>query len=280
MTKRAQKETENEDANKEEVLNEEPTEEQDEAADQSEDDQVNDEGAEDSGDEQDDDGKQAEQAEKDLEAQKKRELYEQRKAARQKQVRQNALQEKADEGTATKEEKDELSQLKNSVAALQQFVQPQIERQLVQGDEQAYKLMEADYVQAYPEYTSDMERAKKALLMRLKADGLSDDEASYAVRREMMVQANLAHRSGLDPVEHLHNEAKKINGWLDQYVQEMGYAPTKAIKTNLQAQRAASRPNAMIGGAGKGANASVKKFSEMGDDDLEEIKNTTIWDAV
>lgn len=213
-----------------------------------------------------------------------REKYAERQRQKQEsEARQRELQQKKDDGTATKAELDENDQLKAQLKEVQGYLHQQKRAQLIKQAEKELAQIETsakndpDFKAAYPDYEEKVNNAIEFAKIRLMSNGMSEDEASESLRFEKTLLADRAVSEGKDPLQAIYEEAESINSSFELFAEKMGYTKGKA-KTNLQAQREASKPNPMGSGAGKGSNAVTRKFDELGDDDLEEIKNTSIWD--
>lgn len=174
---------------------------------------------------------------------------------------------------------DEQAELRKLVEEMRQFKQQQqFQANLMQAEKelQAY---EKEFKEVYSDYDEKVSRAIEFSKLRLMADGMPEAQAEELLRREKVLLADKAAAMGEDPVQAVYDEANKILGWLDMYAEKAGYVKPSKPKTNLQALREASKPNAMSSGTGRGAAAVTRTFDDLGDDDLEEIHNTTIWDV-
>ena len=163
-------------------------------------------------------------------------------------------------------------------AEVQQYIRTQKFEQAVNTAEKELIELEKPFKEAFTDYDDIVSSAIELTKMRLVKDGMTETEADSHLRREKVLVADRAVAQGLDPVEAVYNEGKAILDVFDAYAEKRGYKKGTP-KTNLQAMREISKPNAMTGGAGKGAKAGNTTFDELGDDDLEEIHNTTIWDT-
>lgn len=202
---------------------------------------------------------------KERQEQKKRETEERRQAELAAQAN------KAAETTKTDDSKDAI------LYAAAQLVQKEQYNSAISAGERELKVLEKDFVEAYPDYNDVVDRALDATKMRMLAQGQDEAEIDAYLRREKVLIADRAAAQGKDPVEAVYNEAKGIVSWLDQYAEKMGYQkPQGKPKTNLQAIREISKTPAV--GTGRGTGAAKKTYDEM--DDLEEIGQVTLGDLM
>lgn len=165
----------------------------------------------------------------------------------------------------------------------EEFIARQIFEDRKKAATKELKALEKDFKEAFDDYDDVVEFAVQSTVKRLVAQGLDEDDALEKVQTEKLMLADRAAAQGRDPVQAIYDEAIGIKNWMDSVAEEMGYVRGEKVngkkpKTNLQAMREASKPNAMTGGTGKGTTATKRTFDDLGDDDLEEIKETTIWD--
>lgn len=233
--------------------------------------------------------KNEEEKEPDEEEEKRslaREKYLERQRQKQNEDQQKKIElhKKHDGGTSEKEE-DDLSGLKNQLSEANHYIQKQrrqemldaASRELSQIEQAAKK--DKEFTQAFPDYDDVVNNAIEFAKIRLIEEGATEAEAVKRLEYEKTLLADRAVASGKDPMVAIYEEGRRINRAFETFAEKMGYSKGIKKKTNLQAQRDASRPNAVAGGAGRGAGAITKKFDELGDDDLDEIKNTNIWDV-
>lgn len=212
----------------------------------------------------------------------KQEAYRQRQKEKQEEVRRRKeeLERKsASDDDLDEDEEDELAQIKKDLQQFKQIAYQQQYQQAVKQAERELETLEKDFKEAFNDYDDVVKQALDLTKARLVGQGMSESEADDYLRREKVMIADRAAAAGKDPVEAVYNEAKGIVSWLDEYVQSQGYVKQDGgkKKTNLQKMRELSKPNAMNGG--RGAAAAKREFDDLGDDDLDEIKNTTIWDV-
>lgn len=136
--------------------------------------------------------------------------------------------------------------------------------------------LEAEFREAYPDYDKKVDQAMRLTKMRLVDQGMGEAEAEAMLRREKILLADRAAATGGDPVEAVYNEANTILNVFEKFAEEMGYQKKKT-KTNLQAIRETVKPNAMSGGAGKGATAMKKTFDDLA---KEEVDGVSIGDMM
>ena len=196
-----------------------------------------------------------------------RERVEKRKA--QQQAPQPEVQvnyEKSDDEISDDDVKAFIKQQKQQQKEREQaiYIEKMVEK--AKGEVASY---EKEYAEVFPAYTSDVENALEFTKLRLVKDGMSEADADKYLEREKVMIADRAVAEGRDPIEAIHIEAKKINEILEAYADKMGYQ--KAAKTNLQAIREASKPNAATGGGGKGALASKKEYSDFEGDEVDNL---------
>lgn len=159
---------------------------------------------------------------------------------------------------------------KQAIEFVKQFHKQQIFERNIKQAEVELTSLEGEFKVAYPDYEDKVNQAIKLTKYRLVEQGMSEAEAEQVLRREKVLLADKAAAAGKDPVEAVYNEAKTILKVFEKFAEEAGYTKGKK-KTNLQALREASRPNAMSGGAGKGATAARKTFDDMEGDEIDEL---------
>lgn len=193
---------------------------------------------------------------------KKRQEERRRKQEEQKSQQQNY--EKAAEKAVDNADKEALEFVK-------QLRQQQEMAQLYEGDKKALKGYEEEFAKAYPDYNDKKNTAFEILIEKQVALGKTEEQARSELEYEMILLANQAAVKGLDPVEEIYKEANSIINAMDKYAEKMGYIKPSKKKTNLQALREASKPNAMSGGAGKGATAARKTFDDLEGEEVDEL---------
>lgn len=219
-------------------------------------------------------------SEEDAEKLKKQEAYRERRKAKQEetQKRQEGLQEQADVATSSAKQTQEeafTDEFKEEVALVREERKIRQFEQSVKRAEKELETLEVPFKEAFTDYDDVVKDALDLTKLRLLNQGASESEADDYLRREKVLVADRAAARGEDPVEAVYNEAKDIIGVFDAFAEKRGYVLKDGKrKTNLQAMREISKPNAMSGGAGKGANAATTDFSDM--DDLEEIGQVTL----
>lgn len=187
---------------------------------------------------------------------------------RQEERRRKALEQQNNYQEVAKKAVDDAD--KQAIEFVKQLQKQQIfERNIKQAEVELTQL-EGEFKVAYPDYEDKINQAIKLTKYRLIQNGMGDAEAEQAVRREKVLLADRAASQGKDPVEAVYNEAKAVLNVFEKYAEDMGYTKKKKT-TNLQALREASKPNAMSGGAGKGATAAKKTFDDMDGDDIAEL---------
>lgn len=194
---------------------------------------------------------------------KAREDYKKRQEERRKQSEQQATYEKKAEQATDDADKQAIEYVKQ----LQK--QQVFERQIKQAEVELTQL-EGEFKVAYPDYDDKVNQAIKLTKYRLVNEGMSEAEAEQVLKREKVLLADRAAAQGKDPVEAVYKEAQVILSAFEKFAEESGYTKGKK-KTNLQALREASRPNAMSGGAGKGATAARKTFDDMEGEEIDEV---------
>lgn len=172
----------------------------------------------------------------------------------------------------SQEQEDDLQELRQAAQELK--LQKSIAR-----DRRVFQEMEKDFSENISDYTKTKEQAIEILKEQYIMNGMSEVEAMSQIEVDMLLKANKAYMSNLDPVEEVYKEAKKINDFIDHIASKRGYVkePNFKPKTNMQALREASKPNAMTGGLGRGGRAVKTSFDEM--DDLESIQQATLRDV-
>jgi hypothetical protein len=211
------------------------------------------------------------------EAERKRQEYHERVKARQQKREQEVAQPVAKTPALEKSEiQDDNKQLLEELMREKQ--QRDLENRIsAAGNE--LKVLENDFKTAYTDYDDIVNDALELSKIRLMSQGMSEGNAISTLEREKILLADSAASKNLDPVEAVYNEAKEILSVFDKFAEMKGYKKVDgAPKTNLQAIREINKPNAMSGGAGKGAAAANPSFDEM--EDLNDINNMTIGDLL
>lgn len=241
-------------------------------------------GAEDSGgDEQEvesadkSDGDDSAEDEPDAEQVAKDEAAYRERMRRRLEQRQEELKQRAN-NVVNEQDNDEVNRIEKKLAEFDQVIQRQRYQESLKAAEIELETYEKEFSTVFKDYSELVDRAIDIEKRRIMQLGLSERQAEDHLREQKVLLADRAAAQGEDPVEAVYKEAKKITSWFDEEAARMGYVKQGKKQTNLAAQRKASKPNAVSGGAGQGANAVSKTFDALGDDDMEEIKNTTIWD--
>lgn len=169
--------------------------------------------------------------------------------------------------TLNQTEKDELDELREAA----NYVRFQ---RALESDRYAFSSMEKEFAENISDYAQTKEFAQNALKKRLMARGMTEAQAASQIELDMLKLANMAHKNNMDPVEAVYKEAKQINQWIESIAEEMGYVKAKKPKTNVQALREASKPNAMTGGLGRSSRASKKSWQDL--DTVEEVREVTL----
>ncbi len=218
-----------------------------------------------------------EPTEEEAEKLKKQEAYrERRKAKKDEEDRQADLTTQAEAAVvAPPTETDDLTAIKEELLiARQERAGRQFEENIKTAEKELTQL-ETPFKEAFTDYDEVVKDALELTRLRMVKQGYTDGEAADYLRREKVLLADRAAAEGKDPVEAVYKEAKDILGVFDEYAESKGYIMTKGKpKTNLQAMREINKPNAMSGGAGRGATATKTGFDDM--DDLDEIGEVTI----
>lgn len=212
---------------------------------------------------------------------KKQEAYRERQKQKQDEQRrrQEELQKKSEDTTQnfTKSEEKELEDLKRD---MHQIIQQQRIEQAIKSAERELEELEGDFREAFTDYDEKVNNALELTKLNLKKNGMTDSQADDYLRREKVLIADRAAAQGKDPVEAVYQEAQKVLSVFDEYAEMRGYKLSDdKPKTNLQKMREINKPNPMTGGTGRGATAAKTEFDDLGDDDLETIQNTRIWDV-
>ena len=200
----------------------------------------------------------------------KREAYRER----QRQKREKAGQQKAEAPQAVAPEaKSEDEALKAELELIRQERQARQMQSMYAQAEKELEVLEDDFREAFTDYDDVVNGALEFAKMDLVNKGLSEREANEHLSLEKIKIADMAAAQGKDPVEAVYNEAKNVLTVIDAYAEKMGYVKPEKPKTNLQAAREMSKPNAMTGGTGKGATAARQNFEDM---DASEVGELTI----
>lgn len=159
---------------------------------------------------------------------------------------------------------------KQAIEFVKQLQKQQVFERNIKQAEVELTGLEGEFKVAYPDYEDKVNQAIKLTKYRLIEQGMGETEAEQVLRREKVLLADRAAAQGKDPVEAVYNEAKTILTVFEKFAEDMGYTKGKK-KTTLQALREVSKPNAMSGGAGKGATAARKTFDDMEGDEIDEL---------
>lgn len=189
---------------------------------------------------------------------------------RQEERKRRQLEQKAEQDTHEKAAEKAVDNAdKEALEFVKQLRQQQEMTHLYEGDKKALKGYEEEFEKAYPDYNDKKNAAFEILIEKQVALGVTKEQATAKLEYEMILLANQAAVKGLDPVEEIYKEANSIISAMDKYAEKMGYIKPTKKKTNLQALREASKPNAMSGGAGKGATAVRKTFDDLEGDEVD-----------
>jgi hypothetical protein len=221
----------------------------------------------DSDDTEEDEPKEAESKEEPEEDEKllrAREEYKKRQEERRKkaQEQQTTYEQKAEAATDDAD--------KQAIEYIKQLQKQQVFERNIKQAEVELTGLEGEFKVAYPDYEDKVNQALKLTKYRLVQEGMGEAEAEQLLKREKVLLADKAASRGEDPVEAVYKEAKAILNVFEKYAEDMGYTKGKK-KTNLQALREVSKPNAMSGGAGKGAAAARKTYDDMEGDEVDDL---------
>jgi len=214
-----------------------------------------------------------EPTEEELEKKQKQDAYRERQRAKQeekKPVAQEEYDKIAAQSVKEPVETDKLATLEAKVEQYDKVVQQQNFDNAVKQADKELTALEVPFKEAFTDYDDVVADALELTKMRLTGQGVTDGEADDYLRREKVMIADRAAAAGKDPVEAVYKEAKDILGVFDAYAEKKGYTRGKP-KTNMQAMREISKPNAMAGGSG---SAAVKKGYV--DLDSEEVGELTM----
>jgi len=238
-----------------------------------------DEEAQEASSEETDEPKEQEVDEEEKERLAKQDAYRERKRKEKEGVQHKARDHKVSDDTKKQElPDDEMDVLKRTVAQYGEVVKEyRYESNIKQAEKELIDL-EKPFKEAFPDYDDKVNQAIELTKLRLLEDGADESYANDYLKREKVLLADRAAARGEDPVEAVYKEAEKILNVFEAYAEKNGYTKGRP-KTKMQALKEMSKPNAMTAGAGRGASAAKQTFDELGDDDLEEIHNTTIWDV-
>jgi UDP-N-acetyl-D-mannosaminouronate:lipid I N-acetyl-D-mannosaminouronosyltransferase len=216
--------------------------------------------------------------ESDDELKQKQDAYKerQRKKREELEARQKELSQQADIAQSNSKQEDEVNKMLAEVLA---FKKTQEQEVMIKQAERELQSYEKEYTEAFPDYEDSVKKAIELTKLRLVAEGMDEADAIQYLNREKVLLADRAVAAGLDPVEAIHKEAKTILSTFEQFAELNGYVKAESKekpKTNLQALREASKPNAMTGG--KPASAVKHNFDE--EDDMDVIKGATLSDLM
>lgn len=219
---------------------------------------------------------QEEKAEDEDERQKKQEAYRerQRKKAEEKRAQLERYDNVVDEAVDNIDEDEQ----KAAIEFVKSFRQNQEYVVKLNRAEKELNALEVDFKEAFTDYDDVVNEALEFSEMRLVSQGINETEAKEMLRREKILIADRAAAMGKDPVEAVYNEAKSIMSLIDKYVEKKGYKKDVRPKTNLEAIREISKPNAMTGGKGRGATVQTKSFDEM--DSIQDIGEVTLGELM
>lgn len=212
----------------------------------------------------------------DAETAKKQEAYRERQRQKKEKAAQQTYDDAANKAVSTtertQEDRDDAAELKEAAELIRQDRAERQFEQSIKAAEKELNSLEPEFKAAFTDYDDVVNDALELTRMRLVADGATEGEAKDYLRREKVLLADRAAAQGKDPVEAVYNEAKSIINVFDAYAEKKGYTKGKAKpKTNLQAMREISKPNAMTGGS----NSKAVKGT-FGDMDLQETDDLSI----
>ena len=215
----------------------------------------------------------------DDEKQEKQDQYHARQKAKREDQAKRQEEVQTQESLEDEGDPDEMEAMKAQMAQLTHIARRQQYQTNIKQAEKELNGLEVEFKEAFTDYDEVVNDALELTKMRLVADGVPSGEADDYLREKKVLIADEAAARGEDPVEAVYKEGKAIISVFDAYAEKKGYAVNGKPKTNLQTIRELNKPNAMTGGAGRGATAAKTTFDDLGDDDLEEIRNTSIWDV-
>lgn len=241
-------------------------------------------GSEEDGEDESDDGVDSSEPEKKEETEEEKELRIKQEAYKKRQEERRKKAEELAKPSLQKsnEDKKQEEYAKRAEAALSDADRQAIEyfkqlqnrtviEQNIKAAESELVALEAEFKEAFPDYEDKVNQALEITKVRLIESGMSETEADKYLKREKVLLADAAAAAGKDPVEAVYNEAKSILNVFEKYAEKAGYIKPEKKKTNLQALREASKPNAMSGGAGRGAAAAKKTMDDMQLEELDDI---------
>lgn len=173
---------------------------------------------------------------------------------------------KAREAANANQETDATKILAEKLSAVDQILYEQKIQQWQKNAEKELASLEKEYKIAFPDYDDLVSTALDITKDRMIQGGMSEYEATEALRIEKLKIADAAAARGEDPVEAVYKEAKAINTWFETYASKLGYVKQGANQkpiTQKAALREAAKPNATMGG--KGAAAIKPSYDEMDD---------------
>lgn len=171
-------------------------------------------------------------------------------------------------------EKDDIEALKAQMAQYDRVVKQQQYKDSVRAAERELSGLETEFKEAFPDYQDKVDSALEFSKMNLVSQGYTELQASEYLQEQKVLIADKAAAEGKDPVEAVYQEANNILGVVENFAEKMGYKK-ESKKTNLQARREMSKPNAMTGGSSM--SSPKLSYDEM---EAEDIDNLSIGDML
>lgn len=208
---------------------------------------------------------------------KKIEAYKARRAAKlQEEQKKAEAKQSLPQQQEVKQEDSPEDELKSLVEELRRYKKQQEFEQNIKLAERELNMYEEEFRKEITDYDEKVNDAIELTKIRLVKSGVSEKDAEEYVRREKILLADKAVAAGLDPVEAIYNEANLILSVYEEFAAKKGVKKAPA-KTNLQALREASKPNALSSSSGRPTKAVQTTFDDM---DLDDVHNLSIGDMM
>lgn len=153
----------------------------------------------------------------------------------------------------------EIQKLKEKTKKLDDIEEQQRRQEQIEAAKNELSGYEQAFKKSTPDYDEVLQNAMEVERRKIKAvyPNMTDTQINNHLEQSKIQLASTAMNNGRDPVEALY-----------EYASAYG-TPTKKPKTNLQAKKELSKPNAI--GTGQGAIARTKTFNDLEEKDLDNL---------
>ena len=221
-------------------------------------------------------------SEEEQERQRKQQAYRDRKAreieerAKQEQRAAELAEQAVSSTPSSQEPSDDLEAIKRKMDEYDSIVKQQQFQSSIKQAERELAELEKPFVEAFPDYQDKVNQAIELSKLDMISQGYTEAESTIYLNQQKVLVADVAAAQGLDPVEAVYNKAKQTLGVFEKFAESQGYVKAGAKpKTNLQAQREASKPNAMTGGSSM--SSQKRDYENL---DMEEVEDLTLADML